>query len=73
IPIFVDHTVIPAGPILVNEHNQFILQPIVNNQQIQYPACLNYTVIIPFLVEHWKTLTTLPTNPTSPTRLYANP
>ncbi|KAL6411763.1 hypothetical protein AUP68_04137 [Ilyonectria robusta] len=73
IPIFVDHSATPAGALPVNSNNQFILRPIANNQQTQHPACLPYASLTPFPVEYWRATTTLPTDPTSPTMLYADP
>ncbi|KAH8670772.1 hypothetical protein BGZ61DRAFT_363329 [Ilyonectria robusta] len=73
IPIFVDHSATPAGPFPVNNNNPFILRPIANNQQVPLPARLPHISTAPFPVEYWRSATTLPTDPTSPTMLYADP
>ncbi|KAH6955946.1 hypothetical protein BKA56DRAFT_502986, partial [Ilyonectria sp. MPI-CAGE-AT-0026] len=73
IPIFVDNTATPAGPLIINSNNQFLLRPIANNQQAQPPARLPHASTIPFPVEVWRSVTTLPTDPISPTMLYADP
>lgn len=73
IPVFVDYSSTPAGMPQVNSNNPFILRPIANNQQMQAPARLAHPTTMPFPVEYWRANTTLPTDPTSPTVLYADP
>ncbi|KAK5997931.1 hypothetical protein PT974_00298 [Cladobotryum mycophilum] len=73
IPIFVDNTATPAGPLAVNNNNQFVLRPIVNNQQARPPDQLYHASTMPFPVEIWRSINTLPTDPTSPTMLYTDP
>ncbi|KAH8662769.1 hypothetical protein BGZ61DRAFT_368484 [Ilyonectria robusta] len=73
IPIYVDNTATPVGPFVVNSNNQFILRPIPNNQQAQHPSRIPHIATTPFPIELWRSSTTLPTDPTSPTVLYADP
>ncbi|RTE75425.1 hypothetical protein BHE90_010109 [Fusarium euwallaceae] len=75
IPIFIDDTATLAGSNPENNDHKFVLQPIDDNRQEWSLDRIYYASIgrLPFPVEVWMYINTSPTDPTSPTELYASP
>lgn len=71
-PIFVYNPATPVRPLEVNNNIRIILCPIANNQQVGPQDRLRHASMMPLPVEIWQSATTLPTDPTSATVLYAD-